>query len=152
MSLAQFKNEVEDERESQIEDLQYIKRKKIIVIDDDYEMLKVIKIYFDDSDDEDFFEITYINSEIDGLETICNRQDYHLAILDINLQQINGFKIGSFIRSAFARELPIIYISSEKNKLKEFYARDQRNTYFMPKPFSERTFLAVVKEMLTYGL
>lgn len=116
---------------------------EFLVIDDSHEMVKILESFIERSHlghghsfENEFQAMDYISE---------NRAD--ILVIDINLKHINGFKLGDLIRDMLKLELPIIYISSNDQFLKDFYKADQRNTYFMNKPFDKETFEQVIVKM-----
>lgn len=81
-----------------------------------------------------------------GFLSFLSMNKFDLFILDINLPGINGFEVGNKIREFYKKEVPIIYISADTT-IREFIGKDQRNTYFIPKPFHRNEILDVVKGM-----
>ena len=65
-------------------------------------------------------------------------------IIDVNLDDINGFELAQFLRKMTKLEIPIIFISSNENYIRDFYHFEVRNSYFLPKPFSQETFEKVI--------
>lgn len=114
-----------------------------LVIDDSMEMVKLLNnfIIAGNLGHGHSFE-----NELKAMEFVGeNCPD--ILIIDVNLNYINGFKLGDLIRSMLKLEIPIIYISSNDLYLKDFYDADQRNTYFMNKPFDKETFKSVIEKM-----
>ncbi|OUR97042.1 hypothetical protein A9Q84_11970 [Halobacteriovorax marinus] len=116
---------------------------EFLVIDDSLEMVDLLENFIENgklghghSFENEFAAMDYISE---------NKAD--VLIIDVNLNHINGFKLGSMIRAMLKLEIPIIYISSNDLYLKDFYKADQRNTYFMNKPFDKRTFESVISKM-----
>ena len=114
-----------------------------LVIDDSMEMVALLNNYISSGD---LGHGHSFEDEIQAMEFVAeNCPD--ILVVDVNLKHINGFKLGELIRSMLKLELPIIYISSNDLYLKDFYNADQRNSYFMNKPFSKETFVSVIKKM-----
>ena len=122
------------------------KPKQIVIIDDSYETAIVIqKVLERIQVDSVIFcnermALNYINK---------NRTEYSfILILDIKLQQMNGFSIGKFLRDKYSMSLPILYISAdEKNRKKYWSIGDIVNTYFLSKPFNARELNFVVSKL-----
>lgn len=116
---------------------------KFIVIDDSSEMVALLGKYIENC------ELGHGHSFENELEAMdfVSKDKADVLIIDVNLKHINGFKLGGMIRGMLKIEIPIIYISANDLYVKEFYEADQRNTYFMNKPFSKETFQSVIKKM-----
>ncbi|GEM_PF-6859227 len=116
---------------------------KFIVIDDSSEMVALLNNFIENCD---LGHGHSFENEFEAMDFVSeNKPD--ILVIDVNLKHINGFKLGNMIRDMLKIEVPIIYISSNDLYLKEFYDIDQRNTYFMNKPFSRETFESVIKKM-----
>ncbi len=87
------------------------------------------------------------NSELDALEAI-KTEHFDICIIDITLSYTLGFSVGKIIRTMSQSNIPIIYISSDTNYLRDFYKVDQRNTYFFPKPLDKNSFHDVFVNMI----
>lgn len=116
---------------------------RFLVIDDSKEMVELLDSYIEKSRlghghsfENEFQALDYISE---------NTAD--VVIIDVNLNHINGFKLGEMIRDLLKLEVPIIYISANDKFLENFYKADQRNTYFMNKPFDKETFSSVIEKM-----
>ena len=116
---------------------------KFIVIDDSSEMVALLGKYIENCD---LGHGHSFENEFEAMDFVSkNKSD--VLIIDVNLNHINGFKLGDMLRVILKIEIPIIYISSNDEYVKEFYEADQRNTYFMNKPFDKETFQTVIKKM-----
>ncbi|WP_127715779.1 response regulator [Halobacteriovorax sp. HLS] len=114
-----------------------------LVIDDSMEMVKLLNSFIVSGN---LGHGHSFENELKAMEFVGeNCPD--ILIIDVNLNYINGFKLGELIRSMLKLEIPIIYISSNDLYLKDFYDADQRNTYFMNKPFDKETFKNVIEKM-----
>lgn len=116
---------------------------EFIVIDDSMEMVKLLNSFIENG------KLGHGHSFEDEIQAMEFVGEFcpDVLIIDVNLKQINGFKLGELIRSMLKLEVPIIYISSNDLYLKDFYTADQRNSYFMNKPFDKETFISVVEKM-----
>lgn len=117
---------------------------KIVVIDDSLEMLNLIKSFIQI---EQIGEAKVFNNEFEALSWV-SRNDVDLVIVDIHLTSVDGYKIGDIIRSITKNETPVIYITADDKSIVDFYKLEQRNSYFMNKPFNKKVFQKVVSSML----
>lgn len=120
------------------------KRPNILVIDDSSDMLELMNHYLTKGE---IGEYQLFSNEYHALNYLV-KEKVDLVIIDVFLDSITGFQVGKILRNLLQVNVPIIYISSHNNCLKEFYQQDQRNSYFMNKPFDQNTFLGVVKNMM----
>ena len=116
---------------------------EFLVIDDSMEMIDLLNHFIESS------KLGHGHSFEDELQAMeyVSESCPDVLVIDVNLKHINGFKLGDLIRSMLKLELPIIYISSNDLYLKDFYNADQRNSYFMNKPFDKETFISVIEKM-----
>ncbi len=91
--------------------------------------------------------ISCFTNEVEAINAIHNNS-YDICIIDVSLQNSNGFTIGRIIRSMNYSEVPIIYISSDSDYLFDYYKIDQGNTYFYPKPLDRDAFQNVFSNMV----
>lgn len=113
---------------------------KILVVEDEYKIRKIINSYLKDD---------YLISEAeDGKEALKLFADdeFDLIILDLMLPEISGEEVCQKIRQV--SETPIIMLtakSSEENKIEGFnYGADD----YLTKPFSPRELLVRIKAIL----
>jgi len=102
--------------------------KKIVVIDDDVSMHDVFKVYFGEKYETTCYETLNPNDFKKNLSLP------DLFVIDINLQERNGFDIGQVIREIISKDIPIIYISLDKDYKNSHDKIGDENTFFMNKP------------------
>ncbi|RCW55644.1 response regulator transcription factor [Halanaerobium sp. ST460_2HS_T2] len=114
--------------------------KKILIVEDEQKIRKVIKSYL--QDEYNIFEA------VNGKEALSlfKTENFDLIILDLMLPEISGEEVCQTIRQV--SEVPIIMLtakSSEENKIEGFdYGADD----YLTKPFSPRELLARTRAIL----
>ncbi|SIQ06913.1 response regulator transcription factor [Halanaerobium kushneri] len=114
--------------------------KKILIVEDEQKIRKVIKSYL--QDEYNIFEA------VNGKEALSlfKTKNFDLIILDLMLPEISGEEVCQTIRQV--SEVPIIMLtakSSEENKIEGFdYGADD----YLTKPFSPRELLARTRAIL----
>lgn len=113
-----------------------LNKKNFHVLDDDLNQLKIIDHYIQNG--KYLFSVN-LNSYCQTSQFInsTNLDMADLLIIDINLEDQNGYKVAQRIRRTTPFEIPIIFISSNRGLIKDFYKYDIRNSYFLPKPFNQ---------------
>lgn len=104
--------------------------KRVLVIDDDIDVLEVIESILT----YESFEVISISKTNDIIKTI---EEYHpdIVLLDFVLGKLSGGELCKQIKSNFnTQHLPVIIISAYKKDLEALDAFDC--DHFIPKPFS----------------
>lgn len=124
-----------------------LNRKSFFILDDDANQLNLIERYIKRGNFP--FKVNF-NTFLKTKEMISSIDLNHadLLIIDINLENLNGFELAKFLRELTIVEIPIVFISSNKNYIRDFYRNDIRNSYFLPKPFCQETFEKLVNSFL----
>ncbi len=137
---------------AQVAALPAVKRPKILVVDDDPGITKVVKIALEQLPMD--AEVFTAADGVEALNTIEQRK-VDLVILDVKMPRMDGFgvceRLRKDIRTAF---LPIMMLTAnadESNRTKGFLVETDD---FLSKPFALPDFLARVTRLLrrTYGL
>ena len=117
--------------------------KKILAVDDDGDILEVIKIILE----EEGYEVT---TKTNGEEMITAITDLRpdLILLDVMLGGIDGRDICRAIKShSIFKFIPVIMISASHN-LKSFLQLPGSPNDFLPKPFDIDSLIRMVKAQI----
>lgn len=120
-----------------------IKDKKILVVDDEEQILKLIRILLEK---EGFENIQEVSSGKDAI-VIVENWNPDLILLDINMPFMDGYAVCKKIRESSM--VPILFLSAkneEKDKLKAFSLGGDD---FVNKPFSGKELVARIRAKLT---
>lgn len=80
---------------------------------------------------------------------ILPRQEINLLLTDINMPDINGLELLSFVRSnPLYKELPVIIISTEGSKKDIDKGLSMGASEYMVKPFQPEQLLEIVRKFL----
>jgi two-component system, chemotaxis family, chemotaxis protein CheY len=109
-------------------------RKRILIVDD----AALVRSYYRAALDERRFEVEEALNGLEGLEKILS-QSFDLAIVDINMPQMDGI---TFVRALRARELPVSSIpvlvtSTEAGAQDIAAARSAGANYYLVKPIKQ---------------
>jgi CheY-like chemotaxis protein/GGDEF domain-containing protein len=118
-------------------------QKKILVVDDEINILNLIKLSLKDK-----YNLTLVNSSKNALDKI-NREKFDLILLDIMMPDIDGLKLLKYIRSRPQISKTPIFLLSAKSQIEdkvnglELGAND-----YITKPFSPKELLARIDRFI----
>ena len=118
--------------------------KKLLVIDDDPSLLKLVETLLKSRG----YEVITANEAPVGLE-IAYKTDLDLIILDVMMPVINGFNICRLLKSEESRKhIPIILLTSRAEEDDYCIGIEVGADAYFSKPFETKDFLAKVEEIL----
>lgn len=104
--------------------------KKILIVDDNYDILELIKLILD-MEGYDTFGIT----DADDLFKIINKFEPDLILMDIMLGKLDGRDLCNTIKStSTTSQIPVVMISASHD-LRSLVQRDCKAEGFISKPF-----------------
>lgn len=106
-------------------------KKRILIIDDDQEILDWFKTI---QRPESPFVFYMIDNEYNVLSAL-GEVDPDLVFIDICLNSLSGKKVGEVIKAASYFKIPIVYMSSKKDWSLDNSLNDKN---FIPKPLSQK--------------
>lgn len=112
--------------------------KKILIIEDDINILELEKDYLEANG----FETFATTDGEAGLEAAF-REDYDLILLDVMLPSVDGFEICRRLRTA--KNVPIIFVTAKKEELDKITGLSIGADDYIVKPFSPGELVARVK-------
>lgn len=112
--------------------------KKVLIVEDDLEIINLLKIHLSDLDCE-------VVSEVDGQAGLDRVPDFNpdLIILDITLPSVDGLEICRRIRAT--SNVPIIMLTAKSEEIDRVLGLEIGADDYITKPFSVREFIARVK-------
>ncbi len=115
---------------------------KILVVDDEEDIVEFIKIYLE----EEGYEVVTAYDGEEALEMV-RMESPHLIILDIMLPKVDGFEICRQIRTE--KTVPIIILSARKtDAVDKIVGLELGADDYMIKPFETKELVARVKALL----
>lgn len=111
---------------------------KILIIEDQNDIAELQKDYLMISE----FDVEIENKGLIGLERALN-EDFSLLILDLMLEDTDGFKICKEIRKT--KDIPIIIVSARSEDIDKIRGLGLGADDYMTKPFSPQELIARVK-------
>lgn len=125
-------------------DFDEINFENILVVDDDDDMLRLIKRQLECMPD---YHAISCKNELETLEEITNT-DIEVGIIDVNLEALSGYRLGDYIRYLKKKDVPFIFISSDRDKLTELNVLKIENCQFLHKPFSRKELVAAIRKSI----
>ena len=113
----------------------------ILVVDDEKEIADLIEIYLV----SDGYKVFKAENALKGLE-ILEKEEIHLALLDIMMPGMNGLEMCKKIRET--NNIPIIMLSAKSTDLDKILGLGTGADDYVVKPFSPRELVARVKAVL----
>jgi len=94
------------------------------------------------------YEVTDAANGFEALR-VLPREKFDLAVLDINMPDINGLELIAFIRKAEPhKQMPLIVISTEASERDRSRALELGANAFMSKPFTPEQLLQAVASVV----
>lgn len=117
---------------------------KIIVVDDDMVFRKLIKELLVDNG----YEVETAENGKEGFEKL-KKDKFDLAILDVNMPEMNGFELLNKIREDEELfDLPIIMLTVKSMIEDQIQGFEYGADDYLAKPFDEEILIAKVKNIL----
>jgi two-component system chemotaxis response regulator CheY len=121
--------------------------KTILIVEDSATTRALIRAVIDELGD---FETVEAASGFEALK-LLPQQDYDLIITDINMPDINGLELISFVRSNTRySHLPIVIVSTERSEEDKKRGMALGATAYVTKPFKSAELQEILKK--TIGL
>jgi two-component system alkaline phosphatase synthesis response regulator PhoP len=115
--------------------------KKVLIVDDDVKIVKILKIYLQQDGCE-------VHTALDGNEALRLAREKHpdVIILDLLLPGINGYEVCKTLREE--SEVPIIMLTARTDEQDRIKGLDLGADDYVIKPFSPREIAARVRAVL----
>lgn len=118
-----------------------MEKTKILVVDDEKEIVNLIKIHLTNEG----YEVITATNGINGLKILDNHH-IHLVILDIMMPDINGLEVCRNIRQRL--NIPILMLSAKSEDMDKIMGLSTGADDYMTKPFNPLELVARVKSQL----
>ena len=112
---------------------------KIMIVEDDDVIREGLKYYLESSNYEvvDYFK---------GLDSLNNLKNIDLALLDINLPDINGYELFKKIKDI--KDIPIIFLTANNEELSIVRGLDMGADDYITKPFKAKELVSRINNVL----
>lgn len=118
-----------------------MQKEKILIVDDDIEIRKIVSIYLKNEG----YEIIDASDAIEALETLRNTT-IDLIILDIMLPKMDGIEACLKIREQY--QMPIIFLSAKDEDIDKIQGLMSGAEDYITKPFNPLELMARIKSQL----
>ena len=119
-------------------------KKKILVVDDELDMLMVIKLRLEASG----YEVITATDGLEGLNT-ARRVRPDLIVLDIMLPKMNGYKVARFLKfDEEYKDIPIVMLTALSGSEDRSTGIETGADAYLTKPFETQQLLDAVKSFL----
>ena len=119
--------------------------KTILIVEDSATTRALIRAIIDELGD---FETVEASSGFEALKMLP-LQEYHLIITDINMPDINGLELISFVRTNPRYEhLPIVIVSTERSEEDKKRGLALGATAYVAKPFKSGELQEIIKNTI----
>jgi two-component system chemotaxis response regulator CheY len=123
---------------------------RALIVDDSSAMRAYVRAALEDAP-ELRAEVQEAPSGFEALR-ILPRETFDLVVLDVNMPNINGLELISFMRgSERHRETPLLIISTEASERDRQRAIDLGANLYLPKPFTAEALLEAVSTVCGSG-
>ncbi len=112
--------------------------KKVLIIEDDPEIVNLLKIHLSDLD----CEVSFDHDGAAGLEQALSTT-FDLIILDLTLPSMDGLEVCRNIRAK--QNVPILMLTAKSEEIDKVIGLEMGADDYISKPFSVREFIARVK-------
>jgi DNA-binding response OmpR family regulator len=122
-----------------------VAKEKILVVEDQPDISSLLKIYFTS---QGYEVMTAMRGQV-ALE-ICRKTPPNLALLDVNLPDMEGYDIGKALRaSPRTRHIPIIFLTARGERRDRLIGLGEvQAQYYIVKPFDIEEVHTIVKNQL----
>lgn len=117
---------------------------RILVVEDDVDISKMLRIYFDSQG----YEVLVANRGNEALD-ICRAKLPNVVVLDINLPDTDGYEVCRSLRSNTRTSyVPIIFLTQKDERADKIAGLELGADDYITKPFSLRELEARIKSVL----
>lgn len=122
---------------------------RILVVEDSSAMRAFVRAALEEA--EMVGEVVEAGSGFEALR-VLPREPFDLAIVDINMPDVNGLELIRFMRSSDAhRGTPLLVISSESSERDRERGLSLGANAYLAKPFTAEALVGAVRELVSRG-
>lgn len=115
---------------------------KILICDDEKEILELIELYLG----KEGYSVVKSNDGQEALEKVKNDTDFDLAIVDIMMPRVDGYRVIKEIRKLY--NIPIIMLSAKNQDSDKILGLDLGADDYITKPFNPLELVARVNAQI----
>ena len=118
--------------------------KKVLVVEDSASMRSLIASTIEELDD---YEVVEAGNGFEALKALPS-QKFDLIVTDINMPDINGLEIISFVRNnASYKNIPLVIVTTEKGEGDRKKGIDLGANAYITKPFDPKILKDVIEKI-----
>lgn len=119
-------------------------KKKILVVDDELELVKAVEIRLKQAD----YEVLAANDGQEGLEK-AKKEKPDLIVLDLMLPKMDGYKVCGLLKADTRyNKIPIIMFTARAQDSDKKTGEEVGANAYITKPFEHQVLLAKIEELL----
>lgn len=119
-----------------------MERLKILVVDDDSRMRKLVKDFLE----RDGFNVLEAGDGLEAMDVFYEHKDISLLILDVMMPKMDGWQVCREVRQI--SQVPIIMLTARADERDELQGFDLGVDEYISKPFSPKILVARVEAIL----
>lgn len=121
-----------------------IEKKRVLVVDDELDMLMVIKLRLEASG----YEVVTATDGLEGLNT-ARRVKPDLIVLDVMLPKMNGYKVSRFLKyDEEYKHIPIVMLTALAGEEDRSTGIETGANAYITKPFETQELVDTVRRFL----
>lgn len=115
----------------------------VLIVEDDIDIGKMVKITLSELD----IDAVHVKNGELALDYLENTQP-NLIILDLNLPNINGWKVLEFAKQRYGKSFHVIILTANTDEVNRLVGKMQNVTEYIQKPFIPNDLLEYVGNLL----
>jgi DNA-binding response OmpR family regulator len=120
-------------------------KKRILVVDDELDMLMVIKLRLEASE----YEVLTATDGLEGLN-IARKEKPDLIVLDVMLPKMNGYKVSRFLKfDEEYKHIPIVMLTALAGEEDKNTGIETGANAYITKPFETQELVDTVRRFLS---
>lgn len=126
-------------------ELQYLKNKKVLLVDDDPDICELLQYNFEKNE-------AIVNLAKNGIEAVKKAEDWNpdLILMDIMMPIMDGIVAGRIIKAnSKLKDIPLVYLTSKNEEFTELYAFEIGAEDFIQKPIKLMVLFARIEKILS---
>ena len=121
-------------------------KKKIIVVDDEPDLIHTVKLILEDLSDE--YEVIGVDSGMQCLELLKNNQIPVLILLDIMMPGMNGWDVAAEIKkNPIWNKIPLVFLTAKTDSFSKTFGSIVSEDY-ITKPFEMKELKKIIDKFL----
>jgi len=121
-----------------------MKKKRILIIDDEQELLKAIKIRVEENN----YEVITANDGLQGLEKAKNEKP-HLVILDVMMSGMGGYEVCTKLKQFVqTQDIPVLMLSARGGDIDRQMGLDSGADAYLSKPYDTKILFENIADLI----